>query len=127
MLAKSITVLLVLIGLINFAPVLGVLSVERLHSLYGITLVDNNIVLLMRHRALLFGIVGCFVIYSAFMPSLQPVAMLMAAVSMLGFILLAQQGAAYNEFINKIIKVDWVGLALFLVAVALYVVKRAQS
>ena len=72
---KLITALLVLAGIIHLLPVPGVLGAERLSALYGISLAEPNIDILMRHRAILFGILGLFLLYAAFQPSLQTLAM----------------------------------------------------
>ncbi len=50
--------LFLIAAFVNLAPVSGVLSADVLEGLYGITLEDPNLVILMRHRAVLFGIVG---------------------------------------------------------------------
>ena len=52
---KAITLCLIIVGLINLAPVLGVLSAQRLEQGYDILLPSNELIVLMRHRALLFG------------------------------------------------------------------------
>jgi hypothetical protein len=44
--------------LINFLPVTGALSGKRIQALYGVAVEDSNSEILMRHRAVLFGIVG---------------------------------------------------------------------
>ena len=56
--AKATAVLLFIVGVINFLPVMGVLSAARLSQAYAIELDGNDLVILMRQRALLFGIVG---------------------------------------------------------------------
>ena len=71
-----ITTLLLLVGLINFAPVLGAISAQKMANSYGVDLQDPNLAVLMRHRALLFGIVGGFIIYAAWHPVYQPMAFL---------------------------------------------------
>ena len=57
---KVATGLLVLVGIIHLLPVAGVLGVDRLAALYGIALSEPNIEILMRHRAILFGLLGLF-------------------------------------------------------------------
>jgi len=89
--AKAASLLLFIVGVINFLPVMGVLSAARLSQAYAIELDGNDLVILMRHRALLFGIVGGFILYSVFVPGYQTVAMVMAALSMLGYIFLLWQ------------------------------------
>ncbi|HEU4430681.1 MAG TPA: hypothetical protein VFT98_18110 [Myxococcota bacterium] len=56
----AIALLLLLVGLLNLAPVAGVLGGERLQALYGVGASDSQLVILLRHRALLFGMsAGC--------------------------------------------------------------------
>jgi hypothetical protein len=45
-------------ALVNRAPVTGLLSAERLRALYGISFEGDTLLIRMRHRAVLFGIVG---------------------------------------------------------------------
>jgi hypothetical protein len=52
--------MLTVVGIIHQLPLTGVLSVSRLQVLYGVTITDPNLEILMRHRAVLFGILGAF-------------------------------------------------------------------
>lgn len=115
--SQAITILRLLVGLINFLPVLGVLSGTRISQAYSVELVGNNLEILLRHRALLFGVVGGFVLYSLFVPAMQGPAMVMAGVSMLGFLALMWQVGGYNEAMNKVMLVDVLGIVLLVAAV----------
>jgi hypothetical protein len=123
---KVITLCLVVVGLINFAPVTGVISAQKLESTYSVTLAGNDLPILMRHRALLFGILGAFILYSAFNPFYQPAAMIMGGASMVGFALLVLGVGGYNEAVGKVFFIDILGILFLLVAVVLkYVVKAS--
>lgn len=50
-----ITAVLFLVGVIDLLPLSGVLGANSLPALYGATFTDPNILMLMRHRAVLFG------------------------------------------------------------------------
>jgi hypothetical protein len=115
----GITVCLVIVGIINFVPVVGVLSAEKLQSSYNIALSSNDLIILMRHRALLFGILGGFILYSAFVPSYQAAAMIMAAVSMIGFAVLVFSVGGYNPLINKVLIFDIIGIVSLAAAAVL--------
>lgn len=114
---KWVTFCLVVVGLINIVPVMGVISAQKLESAYSVSLVGNDLAILLRHRALLFGILGAFILYSAFIPIHQLAAMIMAGVSMVGFAILVLGTGGYNEAIGKVLFIDILGI-LFLVSAA---------
>jgi len=116
---KAISACLVIVGLINIVPLVGVLSAQKLESAYSINLTSNNLIILMRHRALLFGVVGGFILYSAFAVPYQGAAIIMAAVSMLGYIVLVYLQGGYNESVFKVLIVDVVGVVFLVVAAVL--------
>ncbi len=85
---KLSTALIIFAGLVNFAPVGGVLSVGFMHSLYGVAFEDPVLIILMRHRAVLFGMLGCLLFAAAFHAPLRPVAYAAGLISMLSFIVI---------------------------------------
>lgn len=107
---KAALILLFVVGVINFLPVLGVVSAARLSKAYAIEFDGNDMVILMRHRALLFGIVGGFILYSVFVPGYQTPAMVMAAVAMLGYVVIMWRVGEYNASLQKVMVVDIVGI-----------------
>ena len=108
---------MIIVGLINIVPVIGVISAQKLESTYFVTLAGNDLAILLRHRALLFGILGAYILYSAFSPFHQFAAMIMAGVSMVGFAVLVLGTGGYNEAIGKVLFIDILGI-LFLIAAA---------
>ena len=124
--SKLITLCLVVVGLINLAPVVGILSVQYLEQAYDIAFSSNDLTILMRHRALLFGVLGGFVLFSAFDPRYQGAALIMAGTSMIGFAVLAHLVGDFNAAINKILIADYVGILFLVIAVFLkYGVQRS--
>lgn len=119
-----ISILLLIVGTINFLPVIGVLSAETLSGAYSVDLIGNDIVILMRHRALLFGIVGGFTLYSVIKPSYQSAAIVMAAISMLGFLYFVWAAGDYNASMYKIAIIDLVGIICLAIAVTLKYASR---
>ena len=115
--SKITVTCLILVGLINFVPVLGLLSVQNIESAYKTSLTDPNLIILMRHRALLFGVLGGFVLSSVFKPVYQNAAMVMAGISMVGFVLLTLIVGDFNEAIYKVFLVDIVAMFILVVAV----------
>ena len=65
-------ILLVIAGLINFLPVIGILSAGRIAGAYDVEVEGPDLELLLRHRALLFGLVGGFLLASVVVPAIAP-------------------------------------------------------
>jgi len=120
MASDVIATLLFLVGIINVLPAVGLLSSRQLSRLYGVEFGENNTLILMQHRALLFGIIGMFILYSAFTPALQPLAFIAGFISMGGFVLIAQQIGHYNELIKKFVLIDLGALGLLAGAAVLF-------
>jgi hypothetical protein len=123
---KVVTACLILVGLINLAPFLGVISTQKLESAYSVTLAGNDLVILMRHRALLFGVLGSFILYSAYAPLYQSAAMIMGGVSMIGFALLVVDVGGYNQAISKVLFFDILGIILLFIAAALKYLSKSN-
>jgi hypothetical protein len=116
-------IMLLVVGIIHILPLSGVLSAARLFELYGITFDDPNLEILMRHRAVLFGLLGIFLICSAFMPSLQLPALIAGFLSVVSFLYLSYTVGGYNEQVNRIVIADKVALVCLVVALISYLVK----
>ena len=100
-------------------------AAERLKALYGIDVDSPDLEILMRHRAVLFGILGAFFAYAAFVPALQPIAFVAAAASLATFFYLAVAVGNYGAPIRKIVVGDVVAVICLAAAVLLYASKNA--
>lgn len=111
---------LAVVGLINFLPLLGVLSAERITAGYGVEVATPDLELLLRHRALLFGIIGGFVFASLALPQLRSAAMVMAAVSMVGFLFLYVLTGASSGALRSVVIADLLGVVFLIGAGVLH-------
>lgn len=118
--SKLIGFLLLIVGVIHLLPLVGVLGGERLNALYGLSFNEPNLHILMRHRAVLFGLLGGLLVAAAFLPSLRAIALVGGLISVLSFLLLAWGEPAYNEALRRVVIADWIALACLLVALALH-------
>jgi hypothetical protein len=109
---KLATALYVIVGIVNLLPVSGVLSTSRLRALYGVSVVDPNLIILMRHRAVLFGIVGALLVSAAFHPPLRTLAVIAGLVSMLSFVVIAYLVGEFNAELRRVVIVDLVASLL---------------
>ncbi|MGB5292862.1 MAG: hypothetical protein WBN41_15580 [Lysobacterales bacterium] len=117
--SKLVSSLLIVVGVINFLPVFAVLSATNLEQAYSVEFANNDLIILMRHRALLFGIIGGFILFSVFAPSFQTPAMIMAALSMIGFLYLVWTVGGHNDAISRIAVIDVAGIACLALAAVL--------
>jgi hypothetical protein len=120
---RAISTLLLIVAAIHLLPIVGVFGVDRLASLYGIDVADNNLAILMRHRAVLFGILGGLFAFAAFRPSIQPLAFVAALVSVASFLYLALTIGEYNGAIRKVIIADVIAAVALTGSIVLYIVK----
>ena len=105
------TLLVLVAAAINLAPVLGAVAPERMNALYGVDLEDANLQILMRHRAVLFGLVGGLLLVAAFHPPLRTLGYAVGFGSMSSFLVIAWLVGGYSAEIQRVILVDVVGIA----------------
>ncbi len=111
---------LVTAGVLHLLPLTGLLSAARLETLYGIPVRDASLELLLRHRALLFGLLGALLIAGAFRRELQVAAIIAGLVSMGGFLLLAAQSEGLTAPLRRVALADLLATLLLLIALALH-------
>jgi hypothetical protein len=121
---KLLAALLLLVGAVNFLPLAGVLGADKLTVLYGLSFQGSDLAILMRHRAILFGLIGAFIMLSAFRPVLRPYAIVAGFVSMLSFVALALAAGDYNAYLGKVVMVDVAASVVLAAASALYLLRR---
>lgn len=74
------------VGVIHLMPIAPVFLPETLQRLYGIAPTDTTMLLLMRHRALLLGLVGIFCLWACWSAPMRPAALLAATINVVGFL-----------------------------------------
>lgn len=108
-------------GIINFVPSILSIIPDKIESSYGVRLDDSNLELLLRHRAVLFGIVGGIMIYSSFTKRYYSLALLIGFISMISFLILFMiVDGEINSELNKVLKADIVGLIFLITGGGIY-------
>ena len=115
-----VSAMLVIVAIIHLLPLSGAIGSERLASLYGTSFDEPKIVILMRHRAVLFGLLGSFMLFAAFRPSFQAAAFVIGLVSVASFLWLASSVGGYNAAIGRVVTADIVALVCLIVGAAAY-------
>ena len=117
---KILTVVLLLVaGLINLYPLIGVISVDQLNALYGLEFLSSDHIILMRHRAVLFGLLGGLILYSIWQPRLRFLACVYGLISMIAFVVLAFAHPSYGQALHKVVIADIVASAGLVVVLML--------
>lgn len=113
-----VAVMLLVVAIIHLLPVTGVLGSAQLQGLYGLRIDDPGLEVLMRHRAVLFALLGAFLVFAAFRPAYRTLAFLGGFASVLSFLVLAWAVGGYNDAIARVVAADWVALACLVVGAA---------
>ncbi len=107
---------LLIVAFIHALPALGALGAAKLSALYGVPITEANLEILMRHRAVFFGLLAAFLGWAAFDPALHRLALVAGLVSVGSFLGIAARVGQLNLALLRVFKVDVVALVLLLVA-----------
>jgi heme A synthase len=111
-------------GLINLLPALLAFLPEKIAKSYGIDIPNSNYELLLRHRAVLFGIIGGLMIYSAIAKKHYEISTTAGLISMTSFIILyflIDKGI--NSELKKVMIIDVVATAILCIGLILFLLK----
>jgi hypothetical protein len=108
-------------GVIHLLPVAGLLGRAVLERAYGIQLGEgHDLLILMQHRALLFGLLAAACLIAVGVPSWRLPVGIAALVSMLGFALIALL-QVHGAPIAKVMWIDLGASALLAIALLLHI------
>jgi hypothetical protein len=97
---------LFLVGVINFVPISLAFFPNKIKDSYGIEVTNPNLELSLRHRAVLLGIVGGLMIFSAISKKYYDLSVVLCSVSMLSFIILYFMIGGINNELKKVMLFD---------------------
>jgi hypothetical protein len=103
-------------AIINLLPLMGVVGVPQLERMYGVAIEGNDLAVLMRHRAILFGVVGALLATAAFVPSFRWAAIFAGMLSMVSFLVFQALEGQTNAELGRVALVDYVGIAALAIA-----------
>jgi hypothetical protein len=116
---RIVAVALLVAGIIHLLPLPGVLGGAQLERLYGMPFAQPDLLILMRHRAVLFGLLGALLVAAAFRPTLQPLAIAAGLASACAFLVLAWTTGGYGAPLARVVGADVVAIGCLLLAAAL--------
>jgi heme A synthase len=111
-------------GVINLLPSVLAFLPDKISKSYGIEIPNENYELLLRHRAILFGIIGGLMIYSAVAKKHYEVSTFIGLISMVSFIVLFFLiGKDINSDLKKVMTIDIVGTVILCIGFILLKLK----
>lgn len=108
-----------LAALIHVMPLPGLLGSGALRTLYGIEVVDPGLLLLLRHRAVLFGLLGAGLLLSIRTRSWRGPMVIAGLVSTTTFLLLAHDAPGLGAELQRVVLADIVAIAALILAAVL--------
>lgn len=115
---RCVVALLAAVGVLNLAPTVVAVRPDRARRLYGVEAPGADLTLLLRHRAVLLGLVGAALTASAARPHLRPAAVVAAATSKVAFLALSA-GRPVHPALRRVGRADAAALPLLALAAAL--------
>ncbi|MBL8513995.1 MAG: phosphopantetheine adenylyltransferase [Betaproteobacteria bacterium] len=101
-------------------PLPGVLGGPTLAALYGVDAANADMMLLLRHRAVLFGLLGGFMLLAAWRTALQPYAFAAGWISVVSFLMFAWMGGPHGAAIQRIVMADWIAVVALALGTAAF-------
>lgn len=122
-----VSAMLLVTALVHIIPLSGALGTDQLARLYGVSVADPNLEVLMRHRAVLFGLLGALLALAAFMRALQLTAFIAGFVSVGSFLAIAWLVGDYNPQLGRVFIADLVALACLVTGLAAHACSRRTA
>ena len=120
-------IILFLAGVVNFIPSLLTFFPERISNSYGIVLAGADLELLLRHRAVMFGIIGGLMIYSALKKKYYAMAVSVGLISMVSFLILYFLIGGVNQELGKVMQIDAGATLLLIIGFVLFKIKQKPA
>lgn len=97
---------LLITGIVHLLPFSFMILPGQLQKSYGVDMTDPNLQLLLRHRALFFGMIGGFLLYSVIKKRYYGLASFLGLVSMGSFVLLYYTIGGINTQLRDVMLID---------------------
>jgi hypothetical protein len=111
-------------GIINILPSLLAFLPDKISKSYGIEIPNANYELLLRHRSILFGIIGGLMIYSAIAKKYYELSTIAGLVSLTSFIILYFIiGKDISQELKKVMLIDVVATLILCFGFILFLLK----
>jgi hypothetical protein len=117
---KIVSIVLFIVGIINMLPLIVFFDSTKSVKLYGVPIEGESLMILMRHRGVLLGLIGLALIFAAFKPELRIFAVAAALISKLTFIFLAFTAASQTAEVRQVALIDIGAIVLLLMVLGIH-------
>ncbi len=124
MLDKTVSGILLIVGIINLLPLMVFFDSTKTAKLYGVPIEGESLIILMRHRGVLLSLVGIALIAAAFKSEYRILAIALALISKITFIFLTFTAENYTSEIKQVALIDVGAIVLLLFALGLHFYKQ---
>ena len=108
--------MMLIAAVIHLAPLSGALGADALQRLYELRFDDPDRLLLMRHRAVLFGLIGVGLMCAIRIAAWRAPVLLAGLASTLAFLVLGLATPGINDALQRVLVADAVAFAALVVA-----------
>ncbi len=101
-----IDAVLLVSAIVHLTPATGLIGGEAVRRLYGVAVADGNMDLLLRHRALMFALIGTPMLLAAISGQWRGAAILLGLINTVGFVVLAWPGENLTPELQRVMRID---------------------
>lgn len=117
---KIARIILFIVGVINLLPAIVFFAPSQAARLYGTTFDGGSLNILMRHRAVLLGLIGAALIFAALKPAAKIPAIAFALTSKVAFIFLVLTAASFTAQIRQVALIDAAAIVLLIAVLIIH-------
>ncbi|WP_194818752.1 hypothetical protein [Nocardia sp. XZ_19_385] len=117
--------LLAVTGLLNVVPAVGAVAPQGMYAAYGIAPAGRDLEVVLRHRAMLFAVLGAGLLVAVFRPAWRPFAVGANAISIGGFVVLVLVGGPVGPGLVRVAAIDVAALVALGASAVLLRAERA--
>jgi hypothetical protein len=118
---------LLVVAVVHLLPVVGVAGSRQLDDLYGIGSVSGDVEILLRHRAVLLGLVGLVLLTAVWARSLRLTATAVGVASTASFIVIAMLDGTSTPEIRRVVVIDVAAVGLLAIVAVAETVRRVRG
>lgn len=119
--------LLVMFGMLTASPSITAFNPSSITTLYGVALENNAVLLLVRHRQIMLGLLGAMLVCGAFFSSLRMLAIAINVLSKSSFLALSLIASTLTPGLQRIVYFDVVAIVLLLLSAFIFLQPTFRS